>query len=184
MTMSLADTLSKKYEVKKCDLYSNKIIAHYVKADLFAREADAGLKEVLKEFMKKAIVPALMTLGPVACGTQPESDATTHKAEKQASVQLAEQDIDCDIEIDGDTVKWSFTDAKGDTLTLEHPLEIDDLGRNTLEITKEPKGERMQTFKEAALDTFSFGFDHMQKKYGCNVEHKDSKLPATSPDLP
>jgi hypothetical protein len=161
--------------------YSDKITAHYVKADLFAKEADGGLTDTLKEFMKKAIVPALMLLGPVACGTQPESDATSHKAEKQANVQLAEQDIDCNIELDDGVAKWTFKDSKGDTLTLEHPVDIEDLNRNTLEITKEPTSERMQTFKDAALDTFSFGFKHMQQKYGC---HKDGKLPATAPNIP
>ena len=153
-----------------------------------AEEADAAGFDKAKAFLKKALIPALMLLGPVACGQQEpgEDKAAFPKAEQQVNTSLSSQKIKCKITPSDDKMTWTFTDSTGDKVVFEHPI-VDDaeaIPRNALEVVQEPKSERMQDFMDAAMDTFEFGFKHMKEKYECDIKVPKGTMAPTQPNLP
>lgn len=179
--------------------FKARVLAEYVIAeDLFGGEADGAISDKAIAFLKKAIVPALMLMGPVACGTQEKSDneqtPPTQKMEQQVNEDMAEQNVKCDIQYqkDGSTL-WTFKDGTGDSLQLELPsftTQDKSFDRNDIEVKKDPKSEKMDNMKEALLDTFAFGFKRVQEKYECSLDTQSKNKPAqkpggtTSPNIP
>lgn len=153
-----------------------------------AEEADAAGLDKAKAFLKKALIPALMLLGPVACGQQEPEDnkAAFPKAEQQVNTSLSAQKIKCKITPSDDKMTWTFTDNTGDKVVFEHPIadNPDSISRESLKVVQEPESERMQDFMNAALDTFEFGFEHMKDKYECDIKVPKGTMSPTSPDIP
>lgn len=141
----------------------------------------------LPDLVKKAILPALMLLGPVACGTGGEHgnrrSGDTHKAETKVEQGLHSVNIDCDIKTVSDGTVWTFKSTNRDYIQLKLPSDEKAWDRNTIEVLHDPSTPSMDRLKEALLDTFSdFDLEHMQKKYECQVEPKN--LPGTAPKVP
>jgi len=142
----------------------------------------------LPDLVKKAILPALMLLGPVACGTgggehENKRSGDTHKAETKVEQGLSSVNIDCEIKSVNDGTVWTFKGANRDYVQLKLPADEKAWDRNTIEVLHDPSTPSMDRLKEALLDTFSdFDLQHMQKKYECQMEPRN--LPGTAPKVP
>lgn len=178
--MTIAHRLEKKYKATaapKSFLARVEILASEIDD-----EADAGALDKAKSFLKKAIVPALMLFGPVACGVQEPGEDKVPQAQQLVNKDLSAQGIKCVIDTDDDSMTWSFKDSEGDSVVFKLPVGETSVTRNAIEVVKEPKTEKMENFMNAAMDSFEYGLKNMEKKYECDITPQ--KLAPTQPDLP
>lgn len=174
---------------------------------MFKQEVHAKYKVVevqaidfdkIKSFAKKAIIPLFLALGPVACGTQEKGDigvkdtGVTTPAEQSRDIKTVEtkmnknlvsQGIKCKITIKDDSSFWTFIDDEGSSVVLKVDYTDDgQLNKDSVEVTKDPSGDKMTNFTDAVMTTFKdFGGDHVGDKYGCSIQKTVKKLPPTSP---
>ena len=164
--------------------FRHAVYAKYVFAETTKVEAIDMTK--IKSFAKKAIIPLLLALGPVACGTQPDGGKTV---QNQMNNQLDSHGISCKITLDAEENKghWTFVDDEGSSVVLT--ITYDENGKaekDSVEVTKQPSGEKMENFTDAVMTTFKdFGPGHISEKYDCDMTTKGTRsVPTTSPNLP
>jgi hypothetical protein len=144
---------------------------------------EAAPMDHAKALLKKIILPAMMLLGPVACGQQPGgggSGGNPQKAQQTVNQGLAEQKITCTITTEDGFINWKFKSSDGDTVQLKTPTDKDSVDRNNIEVVKDAKTERMMNFQDAVMDTFGFGWEHVKQKYDCELS-QDRDIPGKSP---
>jgi len=148
--------------------------------------ATADVKDKLKEFLKKAVVPALMMLGPVACGVQEgegPSKAEINNIEKDINVGLEKkvENLQCSVKVHDDgsstvTFTGRIKTDKGytkDSLVFEFDGIADD--ETELDITQHPETEPMEVFQEILLESISeVGKTQMEKDYSCSLNYGKS----------
>lgn len=147
-----------------------------------------------KAFLKKAVVPALMTLGPVACGhpsDKPPKQVEVN-VEQQVNKGMSDQheslsDVKCDVQMNKDgssTIVFTgkVKDSDGSVTMDKLVLEMDEgSGDRVVDVTvkTKPKTERMQWFQNQLNETMhEFGKSYTLDKYECVF-----KLPPTQPSI-
>jgi len=196
--MSTVNKLAHKYGVTS-SYYSSLIKTHSLvlssQEDLFAEEADAGLKENIKELFKRAILPAVLLVGPVACGPggQQHDERSEQKAEQVVNKELDKQGISCDIKKTNKGQQWVFKDKKAkDGFILSFDAESEDgiiiTDYSEPMIDAGARTPRMKNVQNSLIDYFSEQGGEMGKKMldiskGYSCEKESQKGPVTTPKL-
>lgn len=149
-------------------------------------EITAANLDQIKSFLKKAIIPSLMLLGPVACGqeTKEVNKRTESKIEHDVNYSLEQsmKDLKCDIQLRDDgsstvTFLGKIQDPKTnkvlpDKLIISFDSEKED--SVNVEVKQDAKTERMQYFQNVLLDTLKESGRGALDKYGCKFEIPDT----------
>ncbi len=177
--MNLVNHLAKKYNCQASSFKYSNLVEKYV----LGEEVDAGLKENVKEFFKKIILPAALLVGPLACGQSGvEQDAaqSEKKAEQLLNKEFSKHNIACDIKKTGGGQVWIFKDKiANDTFKLMFNAETESDGLVIIDYS-EPMIDmsantlKMKTFQDSLVDYFSEQGGTMgtkmrdaQKQYSC-----------------
>lgn len=166
--------------------FIQKLEARYVIVESDKIEITAANLDKLKNFMKKAIIPSLMLLGPVACGQQHADKKTEQKVEQNMNSKLEQtmKGLECDVQIDsegGSTVTFlgKINDPDSGKVISDKVIISFESHRDEIvnvEVEKPAKTERMQLFQSSLLQALKDSGREALDKYNCTY-----KLPAVNP---